>query len=273
MTLARRLLWLSLILIVTLAGIACTCTNGARCTVLGSGGGEIVVGSGRETEEVRPLAGPIVAVDIDMLGDVEILDDAASTITIHAEENILPCLETVVVDQVLHIRTRTSFRSDHGPRFTVRIPAIATLRRSGCGSTTALALRGAAVAVDASGVGSLVLGGEATSVELESGGTTSVDARQLRAATWRIRQGGVGEVQLAGRAERADLGISGSGSIQGRDWAVGSVVVHASGVGGIDLGRIDELDATISGIGSLTYSGQPVIKRQSISGLGGIRSR
>ena len=110
-------------------------------------------------------------------------------------------------------------------------------------------------------------------MELEHGGSGNVDAQRLQAATWRIRHSGVGNLRLAGKAQSALLHFDGSGSCQGRDWDVGSAVVEASGVGNLDLGRIDELDVTMCGVGTLTYAGHPLIKRQSISGIGGIRSR
>lgn len=82
---------------------------------------------------------------------------------------------------------------------------------------------------------------------------------------------GSGKILVAGTAERAYSTISGSGRIKAEDLRAESYKVRISGSGSCEIYAKEEIDARISGSGSVYYRGDPPKVNSSTSGSGRIR--
>ncbi len=81
---------------------------------------------------------------------------------------------------------------------------------------------------------------------------------------------GAANLRLSGNAEEADVSISGAGDIDALNLQTKRARIALSGVGSASISCSDELDASVSAVGSLTYRGSPTV-RQSIVGVGSIK--
>jgi hypothetical protein len=77
---------------------------------------------------------------------------------------------------------------------------------------------------------------------------------------------------IAGSADVLDLTLSGVGSFKGEEFKTKQATVRNSGVGSAVVNVSDQLDADLSGVGSVEYIGSPHV-RKSGRGLGSINKR
>jgi len=166
-------------------------------------------------------------------GEVVVDVNGAESLTIEAEDNIMPLLKTEVHSGRLELGTESSI----SPTVTI----VYTI--------SAAVLDG--VSVDGSG--------DITS--------TGIDASSFAVAI-----SGSGQIEAAGTADMLTVDISGSGSYDGEKLvaSVGTVIVSGSGDAVVNV--MDRLDAEVSGSGSVEYIGDPNLS-SSVTGSGDISRR
>ncbi len=81
---------------------------------------------------------------------------------------------------------------------------------------------------------------------------------------------GSGKIYASGSASRVKTSISGSGKVLAADLQANSCEVRISGSGDVEINVKDELDANISGSGSVSYRGNPGKVNSHASGSGRI---
>jgi len=95
-------------------------------------------------------------------------------------------------------------------------------------------------------------------------GTFPVAVRELSAD-----MSGAGSVTLTGYADKVEIATSGAGSVNAYGLAAKEAYTEVTGIGSIELSCSEKLHATISGLGGISYMGDPVVTENS-SGLGRI---
>jgi hypothetical protein len=85
--------------------------------------------------------------------------------------------------------------------------------------------------------------------------------------------GGAGNITLEGKAQACDFDMSGTGSIDAYDLKVQDAHCLVSGLGSISCNVENDLNARVSGLGSIKFKGEPKQLRKSVSGLGKIMER
>ena len=168
------------------AKVALAVTVVAAC---GTGGG--TAGSGTISTGSRPVAG-VRAVELDVAGVLTIDQTGAESLTIEADDNILPKLTSDVVDGTLVLGVK------HGERISTRKPIKYTL--------TVATLDGIAV-----------------------NGSTTVVASGLSTDGLKVAMSGAGHMTVAGRAGSQAVTISGAGQYQADKLASHGASVDISG--------------------------------------------
>jgi hypothetical protein len=82
---------------------------------------------------------------------------------------------------------------------------------------------------------------------------------------------GSGKISATGSSDKVKTSISGSGKLLAADFATKSCHVRISGSGDVEINVKDELDASISGSGSVSYKGDPSRVNSHSSGSGKVR--
>jgi hypothetical protein len=210
----------------------------------------MVTGSGNVTTETRPLA-DWTAVALACSGTLDLEIGTNQGITIEAEDNILPLIETRVEDDRLQIQFKPgvqSIRPTQPIRFRAATPAIDGLAVSGSGSISAPEIAGASLTMRSSGSGSIVVA---------SASVSKLDANIS----------GSGSVSVGGEVRDCELRVSGSGDLNAHSLTSQRAHVNVSGSGSIIIRVEREIEGRISGSGSIVYSGRPAVSvRTSGSG-------
>ena len=86
---------------------------------------------------------------------------------------------------------------------------------------------------------------------------------------------GSGDIIIGGNgtASRADISISGSGNYNGEPLKIATAEIHISGSGNCTCNVTENLKASVSGSGNITYSGGSPKIDARVSGSGKVRSR
>lgn len=194
----------------------------------------VAPGSGQAATETRQVSG-FTKVDLASVGDVVVEQGDAESLSIEADDNVLPSLTSEVVDGTLKLDRRPGLglRSVTPIRYRVTVTRLDGVRLSGSGTITADDLTAAALTTDISGSG---------------------------------------VVTMSGTAETQDIALSGSGRHEASRLATQRAVVRVSGSGEVLLDVRTDLRVDISGSGTVTYSGAPQIS-ESISGSGRLVKR
>jgi hypothetical protein len=222
------------------------------------GNGEVFMGSGErgsgnivsETREVNGFR----ALEIDYPAEVFVRQDSRESLTIEAEDNLLPGLKTEVKSGVLQIFYKTERDKHVNPTQTVKISIVVKdlvdVEFNSAGQLTIERLRTGNLDVSLTGAGSLDL----DRVQLKSLG---------------IHLSGAGSMTASGTNEDLDLNISGFADFKGADLHGKVADVNISGAGSATVWVDDNLTASISGAGSIRYYGSGSMRKQ-ISGVGNV---
>ena len=244
------------------------CALAAGCGGINGIRGSSVVVS--ETREVRAFS----AIDLSGVGTVRLQQTGTESLTVEAEENLLPFLVTRVENGTLRIGTKpnVNIRPTQPIVFHVTADRIDNVGVCGSGNIDAGALKASRFAAHASGSGNV----RAESVEAEKvtariAGSGGVRIDRLQTRNLRCDVSGSGNVRVAGMADEVDLGISGSGSLHAADLACTAADVSIAGSGNVRLGTTEQrLSADVSGSGSLRYRGKPPEVQTRVSGSGSV---
>lgn len=202
----------------------------------------MVTGSGTVTSETRPLA-DWSAVTLACPGTLDLEIGANRGITIEAEENILPLIETYVEGDRLRIRFQPGLRSIKPTRpiqFRAATPSFDAMAVYGSGDIRAPRIERDDLTLDISGSGNIAV--------------ASANLSSLQTAI-----SGSGVVTIRGGSVEQDIRISGSGNLHARELTSQRAHVNISGSGSAMVRIERELDGWISGSGSIVYSGQPSV--------------
>ena len=192
-------------------------------------GCSVVSGSGQVKSETRQVSG-FTGIELSGVGEVTIEQGGSESLTVEADDNVLPVLTSEVTDSVLRLGTkpRTTVRTRNPIRYRVTLPNLTSISLSGSGSVSAENLQVNALQVDLSGSGTM---------------------------------------DIAGSADQQTVDMSGSGRYAAAGLRSRSVTLEISGSGEATVAASERLRVDISGSGTVTYSGDPTID-QSISGSG-----
>jgi hypothetical protein len=190
-----------------------------------------VRGSGVVQTESRDVSG-FSEVWLSGSGEVRVDVGPAESLTVEAEDNILPLLETRVSGRRLTLGTKPNVN----PSPTRPIRYVVTTKDL--------------TAIGVSGSGKFFV--------------TGVDTRRLSAEI-----SGSGSAKLSGRADEVSLDVSGSGDYDAAGLACRTADVHISGSGSAVVNAKDRVSAHVSGSGSVRYLGSPAVD-QHVSGSGAV---
>jgi hypothetical protein len=218
--------------------------------------GGSIVGSGQVVSESRTLA-DFDSIEIDYPVELTVQQGASNSLTIEAEDNLLPQLDTRISGNTLTIEnSQRDWTKRVNPTRPVRMTlTVKTLQRvdlPSAGSLKVQKLQTDRLQVSISGAGSVTL--------------SDISTRDLSA-----KMSGAGSFSAAGSADNLDVNISGLGSFQGDDLATQTAEITISGAGSATIWVKSDLNVRISGTGSVKYYGSPSVQRQ-ISGLGSVNS-
>ncbi len=190
-------------------------------------------------------------------GTVLISQGNEEKLIVEAEENIIDKLKTEVKSDTLFIGMKNNFGGKHilptrDIIFKLTIKEINGIKLSGAGS---------------------IIGEDNIdfkNLDISSSGTGNI---RLKISGNNIKSAisGAGRIELDGKVNSQEINISGLGTYNADNMASDDCKIIISGTGNAKVNVIQNLDITISGLGSVEYRGRPLVT-QKISGSGNIKS-
>lgn len=211
-----------------------------------------IEGSGNIISEARQVSG-FDRVTLSGFGDVTIEQGDEESLTVSADDNIMPYVRTEVKNNTLILDfddkgQNIRFNPTDGIKFSLMIKNLSRIDISGAGSVEVNELETERLLADLSGAGSLEIG--------------SLTADELV-----VRHSGAGTVYVSGQVEGQEVIHSGIGSYDAADLMSQTAIIKVSGAGGATVWAVETLDVEISGPGNVIYYGSPRII-QDVSGGG-----
>ena len=210
-------------------------------------------GSGKVVSEPRTVSG-FDRVSLGGIGNLLITQGTTESLTIEAEDNVLPHITSTVSGGRLSLGFDAHGLNWVQPtkpiNFHLTVKRLQEIDLGGSGSVQATGLRGDQLALKIGGSGSAALDGLAV-----TGLTVDV--------------AGSGSITASGTADSQHINIAGSGSYRAPDLASQSAQITVAGSGNTVVNAARALSVSITGNGSVQYVGDPTID-QHILGSGKI---
>lgn len=157
--------------------------------------GSSVEGSGRVETEERQVSG-FDRISFSGAGDLFVEQAGEESLTIEAEDNLLPLLTSEVSDGrlILGVRPNSSISSTRPILFRVTVRSLRGVEASGSGSVNASGLDVPELQVTTSGAVKSAFSGVADAQQIDVSGTSGFDGRGLAGQTASVRASGTAEV-------------------------------------------------------------------------------
>ena len=213
---------------------------------------ERIRGSGRVIQEKRDVHG-FSEVRLSGVGDLSIQQGSQESLTVEADDNILPRIRTEVegTTLVIGLEPRVSVSPTAGIRYQLTVRELSGLTVSGSGEIQSSSLRSQDLKVHVSGSGKIRLS-------------------DLTASTLAAEISGSGTVEMSGKVDSQRIQISGSGDYDCGQLQSDTAEVTVSGSGDSRVWAEKSLSIHVSGSGDVEYYGNPQISRR-VSGSGGLK--
>jgi hypothetical protein len=194
-----------------------------------SSAGKSGQGPANLTEESRNVSG-FEEVELRGVGNLSIEQTGSESLSVEAEEDVISKLETEVVNNrlIIGLKPNTTIRTTEPINYELTVEDLHAL---------------------------------------EVSGSANVEAQGIRTDRLAVTIGGAGSVKIGGEADEQEVSISGSGDYRAEDLESKEVKIAVMGAGSTIVNASEELDARISGVGSVEYTGDPTVRRD-VSGVG-----
>jgi len=191
---------------------------------------DFTTGSGSIVSEERD-AGQFSGISAEIPGDVFVTQSATQSLRVEADDNIISLVETVTENGLLTVRM-----TDSGPYKDISISIHASMT-------------------------------DITRLELAGAGNIETTS-PVRTDEITCLISGAGDIKLSGTAVRQTAEITGAGNIRNSGLVSETCSATISGAGGCEVNVTGQLDAVISGVGTITYSGNPQTVSRDAGNLG-----
>jgi len=216
------------------------------------GKSEQVRGSGNVKHETRTI-GHFNGLSVALPGDVDVRTGNTEGITIEADDNLLPLIETVVEDGTLKIRPRrnANINARH-LKIVVQARELERVALAGSADIEVDSVRGARMKFDI-------------------GGSGEIKVKRVEGESLNVNLGGSGELEVEGGSARSmSVSIGGSGDIDLKGVRADSASVSLAGSGDATLWVRNSLNVTVAGSGTVGYYGDPQVSKSTV-GSGTVR--
>lgn len=217
------------------------------------GGGGVERGSGNLITESREVSG-FDRVELALEGELTLTQGGTESLTIEAEDNVMPKITSEVKNGTLVIGWDTDLsnrvETTKHIKLDLTVKELTGLSLSGSGSINSANLNTGEMDLTLSGAG-------------------EIQIANLTAEKLEVDLSGSGSFELAGQVSEQKISVGGSGEYQAAELESQGVKVEISGTGEVAVWANESLDVEISGTGDVNYIGAPTVT-EDISGTGSV---
>ena len=216
----------------SISSVASSSTDSSRQESSSSSQGDTLRETNNVMSEARDVSG-FNEVELKGVGNLSLEQTGSESLTVEAEEDVLPKIRTEVENKRLIIspERNTSINTTKPINYKLAVKDLNSLEVSGSGN---------------------------------------VEAEDINTDELAVTIGGAGDVEIRGSADSQEVEISGSGEYKAGDLESKEANIDVRGSGLATVNVSDELEAGVSGSGSVEYIGDPMVQ-QEVSGAGEVR--
>jgi hypothetical protein len=257
-------------------------------------GSNQVKGSGVVKEESRAVAN-FAQLSVGVPAVITVSQGSTESLTISADDNLLPLIDTRVVNGELVIAAdnQRGFSTKHPIKIRLSVKNLNVVKINGSGDVLGDEIKGEKFEVAINGSGDVhfksvvapvfmvairgsgdvsVNSVDANSIETSVVGSGDIKLATVLAQKVNISVRGSGDVQLAGRSDKVVVEIAGSGDVNTRDLVARDVSVKIAASGDARVHATEKLTATVMGSGDVRYAGNPKQVDRTVRGSGSIEA-
>lgn len=213
--------------------------------------GQGITGSGKVVNETRQING-FNQIDLNGAGELIITQGNTESLTIQADDNLMPYIKTNVNNNRLTISFDNAMPlPTQSVKIYLTVKNINSITTSGSGKINSNNLKANNLTININGAGESNL-------------------NNLNANTLKIIISGAGKMTLSGNVNEQNINISGAGDYNAANLSskITSLSINGAGRGTVRVS--DVLNAMINGGGEIRYIGNPKVVQQ-INGAGNIK--
>lgn len=184
--------------------------------------------------------------------DVSLIKSEELKVIIKTDENLLTYINTELFDQTLNINNVHNLKSSEGISVEIYYTELSRIYSTG---TSNIEHRG-------------VLNSDELIINLSGAGAIELE---IEASKVKVNLTGAGVVKLSGDVEFQDTHISGAGGLLALELKSKECAINLSGLGGAEVCASEKLEATITGVGGIVFSGNPKVIERHVTGFGKIQ--
>jgi hypothetical protein len=218
---------------------------------------DVMGGSGNVVTEDRTVSN-FNRVSLTGVGEVIITQGEEESLTVRADDNIMPYIKTEVKNGTLILGFTDEVKNKHMRpskriNFNLSLKDVTGLDISGAGDVNVASL-------------------DTDRLEIVVGGAGDVSISSLTTEELVVHLNGAGTIKLVGQVAEQNVKINGFGAYQAAKLESQTAIVAVNGAGSATLWATDTLDVRIPGAGNVTYYGKPRVTKK-VTGVGTIISR
>lgn len=225
---SKRVLWVAAMLLLAVSLSGCYAARMVTAPIVVNGSGSVIT----ETRDV----GTFTSVELNAVGQMNISQGSANSLTITADDNLLKLIKTTVRNGVLVIefeRPAVTFNAITRLQYDITVTKLDTLTVNGAGDIR----------------------------------VTGLDGQSLK-----VRINGASNIDAAGKVVSQQVTLTGAGRYQAADLQSDDAVIEINGAGTAVVWAEKTLDVGISGMGNVEYYGAPRVSKR-ISGVGSVTGK
>lgn len=191
-----------------------------------------IPGSGKRKTEKRQIA-PFTSISTEGAFNIEITCKKDLSLEVEGDDNVLDLVTAEVSNNVLRLSNSKSYSVSEPVTFRISVPNLEAVSVSGAGKIDIKGMDNEKFEIDSDGAPAITVSGKTTLVDIKTNGAGKIDTNNLRAAR---------------------------------------AIVESNGATRVELDVADELNVTVNGPSSVTYKGDPVVKK-NVNGPGKVERR
>lgn len=170
-------------------------------------------------------------IKIDCAFDLEITMGDWKPLEITFDDNLLEYVETEVVGRTLHLDCSEDLDADEACLVRITMPELTEITIDGAGD---------------------------------------VQIKDFKGDSFEYNLRGAGDLRIAGETQDLEINLNGAGHIDARRLHADEVLVDLAGAGSVDVYAVESFRGNVSGVGNITYYGDPEHVRERVTGIGSI---
>jgi len=191
-----------------------------------------VRGSGKRIVQKRDI-GDFKSISTEGAYDLRIVCQKDASFELEGDDNVLPVITAEVSNGILRLKSLRNYSTSEPIMVRISVPNLEGLSVSGAGKIDVAGMNNERFEIDADGAATIKVAGVTKVLDISANGASKIDTRKLASAR---------------------------------------AVVESNGVSKIDVDVKDQLDVTIAGPSTVTYEGDPVVKK-TIHGPGKLEKK